>query len=517
MSPASCETGDRITAKNTLAYGEGHLNGTSRAFIARYSILLCFLCSGIEAANPIRLNSLVGCTYIGERLEEFEDTSGSLAFADVQSQTFHNVGSKTVHHGFTDSVWWFRFSYDCAGVPEDQVYFLSMFNFRMYDASIYVATDGSLVRQMQSGMIGKRDVRTTDIAFRLPRTKNAATVYLRVKGITPVRFAPSIQSEEELRNNQLTSDMLIGLAMGGQFSLAIFNLVLFAAIRDRSYLSYGVFQILTVLLVLNGSGYTYEWFLSGYPMLDLFLTAPLGMLTSVAIILFSADFLHIGKGLPRSVVRYFIAGLALFALLSFVIPLRVSIRYSSYFAVAVCVLVFWLAIIRHRAGFGPARFFFVAFLPLLAFAFTFVISRFLTFIKTGPFSLHIFAAGLPLAILLSSVLFSVALSDRFQTLRNALRKTMAAKDELRMRNEQALREEKHRINRELHDVIGSDLSALIFELRKDHEHDSILPRLSRMLSRLRDLVHINALDPDFDLSSQIRSFLREIEMPSFYR
>ncbi|HNN74906.1 MAG TPA: hypothetical protein PKN93_09655, partial [Leptospiraceae bacterium] len=69
MSPASCETSDRITAKNTLAYGEGHLNGTSRAFIARYSILLCFLCSGIEAANPIRLNSLVGRTYIGERLE----------------------------------------------------------------------------------------------------------------------------------------------------------------------------------------------------------------------------------------------------------------------------------------------------------------------------------------------------------------------------------------------------------------------------------------------------------------
>lgn len=34
-----------------------------------------------------------------------------------------------------------------------------------------------------------------------------------------------------------------------------------------------------------------------------------------------------------------------------------------------------------------------------------------------------------------------------------------------------------------------------------------------MLSRLRDLVHINALDPDFDVASQIRSFLNEVDMP----
>lgn len=268
---------------------------------------------------------------------------------------------------------------------------------------------GSRYQQPASPMRGLRPVLPLDG----PRGE-PGTYYVRIEHEGAIMLPAHVRSVENYLSRNWLRAGISGFYVGTLFSIALYNLLIFLALRQRVYLFYVGYLLFGIVYYLSKVNLLEETLFFGLPTLDArvrFSALSLAVLCCVA---FSRDFLNTRVESRKLDGILFAFGVvwAVFTCLIPVIPVPILDSTTSVLGILSPVLFLGAGLIRFIRGFAPARYF------VLAWAF-------LTLGYTLWSLMHLGVIGaseiVPWTVIgisaFEAILLSFALSDRIRTLR----------------------------------------------------------------------------------------------------
>jgi hypothetical protein len=370
----------------------------------------------IPRPDPVILTDQQEQYLLGLHLELLVDPSGQLTIEDITSleydDQFTPSQDEVPNFGYTDAAVWVRFQVDNEANPANS-WRLAVEEERHGYIDMYApAPDGSGLVHQQAGRLRPFSVREVPYryaVFKLPLLPDQdQTVYLRFQSPQPMLLPLTIWSLESFAN-QAASDLLkYGLFFGVMLVMLVYNLFLFASLRDRSYLLLVLFIASFSLHIAFREGLAKQYLVPDQFTLDtLIFTTPLSLIT---LILFTISFLKTKVHTPS--LHKVLVGVALltaFSMLSFVSLLIPGVRnYAILLGMFAVIVASFLTLWR---GYRPARFYALAWLFFLGII---VINSLINF---GLLPEFIWARErLLLGAIVMVLLMSLALADRINLL-----------------------------------------------------------------------------------------------------
>ncbi|MGD9239626.1 MAG: SpoIIE family protein phosphatase [Desulfobacterales bacterium] len=391
-------------------------------------ILVLMTCGGIPgpaAAAPaetiLQLTPDKDRYFLGPYLAYLEDPQKKLTIDEVSSPKmsarFVQHAGKILNLGLNSSAHWIRFSVDAFKDQTAQRTWLLYLDWpnRIDYATLYIPKfpDGGwftkeVGRILPSGLDPQP---STPTAFLPPESFiQTVTFYLRVESSEAKHLPLQILTDEAYQSVSRGRSLWFGIYYGIMLAMFLYNLILLISLRELNRFYYLMYLLFIGLLFLKSNGLLWEHFQIG-PHLGEVLVLIFIALTFFWGILFAKSFLIIKKHAPFFDKLLSVAvGLAL--VLAAMIPfvnialMTLAISFQSIVVPPIFILA---ALICWRRGFGPARFFLLAFTTLA--------------LSTMYEALVIFGV-LPYLTLYSGqftsaievILLQLALADRFRSL-----------------------------------------------------------------------------------------------------
>lgn len=193
-----------------------------------------------------------------------------------------------------------------------------------------------------------------------------SSFYLRIDSQSSMQVPLLLASPQEYLATQQDNQLLLGLYYGILVALTLYNLLLFASVRDTNFLWYALYggSYCLMLLCLNGLAFQHFW--PDAPQWGN-LATPLSVSLSLAAVMqFSRRFLDLARHAPR-LDRVLLATLWTAVALGIaapVAPYSIVIRLQTLLAVASAPMIL-IAAFRIMRHFAPARHFALAWSMLL--------------------------------------------------------------------------------------------------------------------------------------------------------
>ena len=433
--------------------------------------------AGTAAAGP----PVVEPGAIGAAVEILVDPDGGLDVdAAAARDDFRRSGRERPSFGYSTDTYWFRFA-----VPAgDEPWLLQVAYPLLDEVDLYLRGPGEGWQRHASGDLRpfvRRSVAHPDHVFWVPRSPAGPTeVYLRVHSTGMVAVPLELWRAEEFARH----DRLAQLAWGAYFAflgaLALYNLFLFAAIRDRAYLYYVAYLVTWVLFQASMSGHAAMYLWPDWPA-----WSNAAAMTFVACSIAAAlAFIRAMTHLPATVPRLDLPLRGLAALLLATIPIT-WLHYPTGVRVVVviaAVAVLFLPVpivLAYRRGHRPARYLLLGAAAIFPGGLLLALRQF-ELVPSHPVTEHAVHAS----TLLEALLLSFALADRIDLRREA---EAAAQRAFSHRLIAAQDAERKRIAGELHDGVGQDLLVLVNRLKRDRSEAADLA--GDLVVNLRAIAH----------------------------
>lgn len=406
------------------------------------------------------------------QLAVLEDADRSLSVADVMAapQRFRPLIGGKLNAGLTASAFWIRFDLP-AVAPDAQRRVIIEAGTPIVDRVELFATAGGSVRfTARAGddfaFAGRAMPSRTPAFVVKPDPAASMEIFLRITSDSAMAAPVRIWDEQAFAAAAARQDAFYGIYFGFLVALLSYNLFLFAATREQSYLWYVGYMASTMLLQAQLTGYTDQLIWPDHGGL----ANPVTFTGFAALLVSGAQFVKsylVGANLGRQIPRVILAAqAAVFAiaasypLLGYPIVIRLTMAATIVFMV-VLVTALVVAFVR---GFRPARYVLIAFGALLPGA----IVHMLHALGLIPGSFYVERA-LELSTAAEALLLSFALAGRINAVEAQRRRAAAALGAIERRFSGALLEtqegERRRIAGELHDAIGQNLVVVGNRLR----------------------------------------------------
>lgn len=310
-----------------------------------------------------------------------EDKEGRLALKEVQGKQFSVQDNKIASFGFTSSVYWFKVplaSRESAGAYK---WWLDVGYPLLDEIDLYICDDkGELLVHKKSGKarpFSERELNDRHFIFQID-TLEKQTLYLRVKTQSSMQVPMSILSSEELFIDMQYLLILSGIYYGIFILIFFYNLVSFIYTRSRKYLLYLVFISSFILyqLALDGIGLQYFW--SECKWMISHGSATMMGITTIAVIMFSREFLKTKRFSPRIDRALFVilVGMSLVTSAALFRPYGEIILFIATVALILPPLLLTAGIIAYRNDFSPARFYIAGWGSFLGGSVLFAMNKF---------------------------------------------------------------------------------------------------------------------------------------------
>lgn len=237
-----------------------------------------------------------------------------------------------------------------------------------------------------------------------------AEVLFRVASTSAIQVPTILWSYPRFHEQDQLSSTLLGIYYGTVLCMLIYNLFLFARLRERSggYYLIWVSGMLLFMASLNGTSFQFLW-PTATQWNDLAIVFFLAMAVMFAS-QFAIEFLDLknepGK-LPRW-LSHLTVGMGFSAVLScFVFPYSVSIRYVITIAIVCIAINFIVAFLRWKQGYKPARFYIAAWSCVMLGGMILALNK-LGLIERTVFTEHATQIGSGIEV----ILLSFGLADR---------------------------------------------------------------------------------------------------------
>ncbi|MCU0436489.1 MAG: SpoIIE family protein phosphatase [Raineya sp.] len=188
------------------------------------------------------------------------------------------------------------------------------------------------------------------------------TYFLKIDTESSIQFPTYLYASKELSNHISNTEMLFGMFYGILLIMGIYNLVLYFAIQNRSYLYYFVYIFFYGLAQASLNGHSFQhlwpnslWWANA--------VVPIGLTSgSVGAILFMISFLNTEKYLPRfnKVIWGFVMLFTGFTLLGFFLEYRIAVKIGTATMVFLGFFELIVGLVVWRAGNRSAGYFVVS-------------------------------------------------------------------------------------------------------------------------------------------------------------
>lgn len=306
---------------------------------------------------------------LGPHLEMLEIPDGDLSLEDVRSGRhsgrWQSVDAEVPNFGYTDSSYWARVT--LPPVDREQMRLLAEIGYAVLDyVDVYLIRDGRVLEHHELGDRVVYDTRPIDhpnFIFPVELSGTADTeLYLRVETSSSMQLPLTLWEPEALLEHQFEQSTLFALFYGAMLVMAVYNLLVFFAVRDASYLYYVIYVISMVTLVAAIDGITFKALwpdTQGFNDKVLILALS-GMVFAPS--MFTRRFLYLKQSRPwLSRALASLAVLAFFtAAAAFFLPYLYLMRFTILAAAIAIFLCFYSGIIRWWDGFHAARYYILA-------------------------------------------------------------------------------------------------------------------------------------------------------------
>lgn len=331
-------------------------------------------------------------------------------------------------------------------------------------------------------------------------------IYLELAADDPLVTAIFFWNKNILNQIDGYRHLTFGIFFGIILSLALYNLLLFTIIKDRTYLyyvgyilSYGIF-----LFFLYGYlGYLNRNFLVRFPIkiMPLFAT-----LTSLFACLFSRRFLNISEFstvLNRMFQILIIVGFV-FAIIFFITPPKIGAILANLHPILGVGLILISSIIAIKNNYKPAIYFLIAWSGLL-FSVTCYIGSNLTIFPSNFFTNYLQIPG----VAFEAILLSLALGYRINDLRNREEDTR----QKALQKEIASREQQEKLSLSFKRFVpGEFLKNLNKESILDiRQGDSVSCRMSVLFTDIRGFTNLSEKVESEKVFSFLNEYLEKME------
>ncbi|MEP5980265.1 MAG: 7TM diverse intracellular signaling domain-containing protein, partial [Marinobacter alexandrii] len=259
-----------------------------------------------HTANPVALFwlALVALLSVNQAnadaavIRWFQD-AGQLSNIDEvlarEPDRWQSIGAgRGLNLGFSDSTYWIQ----VVVAPESENQVLEISYPLLDEVDLFWVLNGRVIRSYETGdarPFSNRPVDHRNFVFPVPSNTEPITAYVRVKTQGAVQVPVEVETAAEfLAGEQLSygwQTMFLGIIV----ALALYNLFLFAIIRQPTYLWYVLTVVLSGLVHLHFKGILFQWLWPELPGLNRYVTIPLTGLTMIAALVFSLQFLAVSR------------------------------------------------------------------------------------------------------------------------------------------------------------------------------------------------------------------------------
>ncbi|MCU0663602.1 MAG: ATP-binding protein [Myxococcota bacterium] len=371
-----------------------------------------------SAAEPIVLDDNLKTSVLGKELDILEDPTTKLTVEDVtlgpQASEFRVNEKAKPNFGFTKSAFWVRFSLqNNKDVPQDII--LELDNAILDEIALFQMSESGGFSVQTLGdrhPFGNREIRNRNPVFKLHvPAKTTHTFHARLFTDGSMNIPLLLHKPDAFFAIDHNTQIAFGFYFGIVFVMGLYNLFLFFAVRDRTYIYYVVFIIGVSFFNMTISGLAYEYLLHSIPWRTF---VDKSLLFFIALIggpgcLFTISFLKTKEIFPR--LHKLLVGLALsFAVLFVAIILG---PYGPISLLCALMTVTWgfvltgTGIYALAKGYRPARFYVLAWIALL----TGCILQAARLLGLAP-QMFLTMYGMEIGSALEVILLSLALADR---------------------------------------------------------------------------------------------------------
>lgn len=436
-------------------------------------------------------------------LEFLIDSTNTLTFTEVsdterahQFRQYSDYQNKDYEPG---SSYWIRFS--VRHVPSKKVWLIEFYDQTIDQIDAYLPeADG----QYQKVVMGDRlpfwhrsfDHKNFEVQIE-PKTGTTQYYYFRIQSHEFADIRIAFRSVNRFVYYALNEYFLFGTFYGMIMIIALYNLLVFLAIREIKYVYY-IFYILSVALYamsLDGVGFQYLWpahpdwndYMSGIFLYSLILWA----------LVFTRRFLSTQVKVPR--LDFLLKAMILMRTLLFFVELFFYPNFFSFRFVEIAPLglIFFTGVKVWLRGYRPARYFIVAYgLLLLGFLIrSLVYFDVIQLTTLSHYSLHF-------SFVVEMLFLTLALGDRITILKD--------------NRDRAMRRiiQQHELNMELKDKVNKELEEKVRErtIELNHKNQELEETNDRLIKQTREISQINSvLDLDnWKLKNRVKEVLEEM-------
>lgn len=405
----------------------------------------------------------------------FIDNSQDLDFKTVQKQRF-KTPEKWPSTGFESKTFWVQYNLKAT----NQKRILEVITPQTESIQVYIPLDTGISEVVlgSKNQFSKRKYLHKNFIADLPQ--KATMIYIKVNSPNNVGLLFKIRTQSYFTNYSLNEYLALGMYYGILILLVLYNLLLFASIRDKVYLWYSLAVLMAIGISLTDDGLGFQYIWSEYPKLS----QPLGYYVfPIAFLLFYAAYAY--YYLPKSFYqRKWLAIGVLVLLIQYVLVEWISSIYNPFsflFALPFLLiyLFYWYC---YSKGYRPARFFLIG----NTFAIIGVLvnqMRLLGWMPGNIYSFYAFEAGM----VLEFVSLSLALADRYKQI--IKQKNRAVQKEIKLKNklteEQAKMIEVQKEKQLLSEKVNRELEEKVQQRTEDLAAKN--DQLNDLVSKLKEL------------------------------
>ncbi len=305
-------------------------------------------------------------------------------------------------------------------------------------------------------------------------TDSTVTYYFRVKSILKMRMPISLGEKGSIMDSNLARNISFGIFFGLMLVMFFYNFFIYIVLKESIYLYYVAYILIVGLVQTTYEGYTFQylWPNNGFIAIRSFFV--LTALVNISGLEFVRQFLNTKKFIPKlDKVSYIIYAIYIIDII-FIVNGYFFTGYQiiQAFGGPVSIYILTVSVIIARRGYRPAKFFIVAWIPLILC----IIIWFLGDFNVLPYNTFTNYA-MTIGCALEAVLLSFALADKINIFK-------AEKEKSQEETLIALKENE-RIIREQNVMLEAKVEERTHELNEtNHELNTTLDDLKQTQSQL---------------------------------
>ncbi|MFN3404043.1 MAG: 7TM diverse intracellular signaling domain-containing protein [Cytophagaceae bacterium] len=439
-----------------------------------------------------------------------KDRSDALSIIEISHDSLKGAFDKSKLNPKSSnepSVYWYRFSVENRLGNSYQLSF-ELLNTRVDRFEFYIPDTSGKFLEFKGGdkfPFSSKSIKHKNFLFLLPKTDSGTvtTYFLKVKLDNHLvnKERAVVRTHQKFIAYALSEYYFLGIFYGVILIMLVYNVILFFTIKSSSYFYYTLYIISIGLYSLSWNGLGFQYFWPDYPIINDYALPTASFLIVVLASLYARSFLFTSvraKLIDRIIIAAVILRSALFILGIFFFK---DILLFYQLDILPLLVGFIAGVIALYRKFLPARFY------IAGYSFLFLGFLILSLVHNGIIKPNIFTVySLEMGVVIELIFFSIALAEKYKTLRSSREKA------LRMAVEQLKENEK------LKDKVNAELEAKVqertIELQQANEKLKVQAEEINKMNLLLDSDN-RKLQQNVNELTSARVFIKNVDIEEF--